>query len=219
MRVDEPKTIGVFAGLLDRNGKLLLQRRLEKSSLLPGKTFKGDWELPGGKIREKDILKALTMEVFWREMLREAKEELGVEIKTRYLRWPPLYLAVYTDEEKGINDWAFMIPIISSGDWDGWYAPEGLKREVMYVEPQTLKEVANRPKGDQLVSGWGKRMCRMALGALLHSSNRSYSREAEEMLDEIQSDWRETEYTDLSVIGQNYRPTGSPRILKYFGSQ
>ena len=31
-----PKTIGIFAGLLTKEGKLRLQRRIEKDSIIPG---------------------------------------------------------------------------------------------------------------------------------------------------------------------------------------
>ena len=42
-------TVGVFAGILDQTtGKLLLRQRVEEDSIIPGKSFKSNWELPGG---------------------------------------------------------------------------------------------------------------------------------------------------------------------------
>jgi len=183
----EPKTIGVFAGLLTSKGKLRLQRRTEKGSIAPGKTFKGDWELSGGRVKETDLRETLTLEVLKKELIREVKEELGIliEVSSNF----SIYRAVYEDPEKGICDWAFMIPIYPAY----WNDNAKAKRETIDVNPDELRELANRPKGDQLVSGWGKRMCRMSLGAF-YSFDIISREKVKEMLEEVKSDWRETEY-------------------------
>lgn len=178
-----PKTIGVFAGLLTSQGKLRLQRRVEKDSIIPGKTYEGDWELPGGRIKEKDIKKALTIEVLGEELRREVMEELGIPIAIP--KKPSIYLAKYEDLEKNICDWALMIPILSRD----WNENAKTKRTTIDVNPLELRGLAFRLKGNQLVSGWSKRMCRMSEGALFNSYK--YKEEAE----------RET-LTRLSRIGE-----------------
>jgi 8-oxo-dGTP diphosphatase len=61
------KTIEVSAGLVFRGGKLLITQRQADSHL------GGLWEFPGGK-REKD-------ETFKQCLIRELREELGIEVE------------------------------------------------------------------------------------------------------------------------------------------
>jgi len=188
--MEKPRTVGVFAGLLTNKGKVRLQRRIEKGSIIPGKTYEGDYELPGGRVEEKNLLKALTLEVLGKELIREVEEELGVVIK--HHPNPPLYLAIYEDAEKGICDWAFMIPVPSGPAY--WDESSPTKRTVIDVDPEELRKLADEPKGHQLLSGWGKRMCRMSLGALLQSHVEKYYTQAGDFLDTIKPDWYKTEY-------------------------
>ena len=182
--MEKPKTIGVFAGIINKEGKLLLQQRIEKRSIIPGKSYKGDWELPGGKVKEGSLRHALTLEVLTKELIREVKEELGLKLDA--IEPPYIYLTVFVNEEKGINDWAFMFPVFIDR------TSVKLKRKVVWVDPSELRELANRPKEEgQLLSGWGKRMSRMSLAAFLVSPiNRTI---AQEMLNEVRPDWRESE--------------------------
>jgi 8-oxo-dGTP diphosphatase len=64
-------TIEVAAGLVFREGKLLISRRAEGSHL------SGFWEFPGGK-REPN-------ESFEECLRRELREELGIEVEVRQL--------------------------------------------------------------------------------------------------------------------------------------
>lgn len=194
--MERPKTIGVFAGLLFEDGDLLLQVRTEKGSIYGSKdtTYQYNWELPGGKVKENDAMKALTLEVLGRNLVREVKEELGIKI-TQLPYWPALYLAIFVNKEKGINDWAFMIPIIPVY----WVMPKSLKREIIKVDVDKLTELANNPSGrGQLVSGFGKRMHRMSLGALYKNCmfNEPNSHKAKVLLNQIKPDWYQTEYSD-----------------------
>ena len=200
-----PKTIGVFAGLLTREGKLRLQRRIEKDSLIPGKTYEGDWELSGGRVEEKNIKKALTLEVLQAELIREVKEELGILIKFRPR--PSIYRTIYEDPEKGICDWALMIPI--PGPY--WDEIQDMKRTTIDVDPSGLRELANQPKGNQLVSGWGKRMCRMGEGAFLLSYVERFVRQAKDALTEMRPNWRKAEFFENAeeALSQFRRELGS----------
>jgi len=183
-----PKTIGIFAGLLTSSGKLRLQRRIEKGSIIPGKSYEGDYELPGGRVGENDLKKALSLEVLKNELTLRVEKDLGINVKTHIL--PSVYLAIFEDPAKDICDWAFMMPIMPFY-WDERASAE---RTTIDVSPQELYQLAQRPKGEQLLSGWGKRMCRLSLGALLNSSNPDYQFEARKYLDEIRPDWQTVEY-------------------------
>ncbi|HXK31920.1 MAG: hypothetical protein A2Z68_01075 [Candidatus Nealsonbacteria bacterium RBG_13_38_11] len=183
-------TVGVFFGLITREGKLRLQRRTEKGSpITPGISYKGDFELTGGGAREKDLRKVLTLKGLFNEAKREAKEELGLMVVAP--KKFPLYRAVFVNQEKGLEDWAFMIPVPP----ECWDEGTKTKRETIDINPEELMLLAFRPKGEQLLSGWGKRMCRMSLGAIFAAStNPKYVNEARILLTEVKPDWRQTEY-------------------------
>lgn len=66
------KTIYAVAGLLMRDGKLLIAERPE------GKPYSGYWEFPGGKVEEDEAGDAA--------IRRELQEELGVSV-LRAERW------------------------------------------------------------------------------------------------------------------------------------
>jgi len=186
----QPKTIGIFAGLMTSTGKLRLQRRIEQGSIIPGKSYEGDYELPGGRVGEKDLKKALTLEVLKNELILRVERDLGIAVRPHIL--PPVYLAVFEDRAKDICDWAFMMPVPPPPFYWDENAPTA--RTTVDVNPQELYDLAQRPKGEQLLSGWGKRMCRLSLGALLNSSSSDYQLEARKYLDEIRPDWQITEY-------------------------
>jgi ADP-ribose pyrophosphatase YjhB (NUDIX family) len=167
--------LSVFAGIFNEEGKLLLRRRRKESREIPC-PYEGDWELPGGTIEEENIWKIKDERIFGKELAREVMEETGLSIETPVM--PILYPAVYVNKEKGKIDCAFLIPI-------GIIAEEPTKGENIYVDPKELKERAERPIGEQLVSGWGKRMCRMALMAFQYSPNSKYKNDAKKLLAEI----------------------------------
>jgi len=175
-------TIGVFAGIFNENGKILLRRREEKNSIISSKSYKGDWELPGGTMEEDNIWKATSERIVGQELAREVEEETGISIEV--ISMPVMYPTVYISKKKRRVDFAFMIPV-------GIARERPTKGETTYVSPKELRELADRSKGGQLVSGWGRRMCRMALMALCNSPNHQYRDEAQKMLLEIQKDKRE----------------------------
>jgi len=188
--MERPKTIGIFAGLLTSKGKIRLQRRIEKDSIIPGKSYEGDYELPGGRVEEKDLKKALNLETLKNELILRVEKDLGIAIRPCIL--PSVYLTIFEDPSKGICDWAFMVPIPPPPFY--WNENAPTKRTTFDVSPQELYELARRPKGEQLLSGWGKRMCRMSLGALLDSPNKEFGLQAQRYLNGIKPDWQATEH-------------------------
>lgn len=175
MAVSKP-AIGIFAGIFNEAGKLLLRRREERDSIVPGKSFKGDWELPGGGVEDENNGQALDERIIGAELAREVTEEIGIHVSV-----PPMPV-MFPAVSKGGDDWAFVIPV-------GICTERVAKGEIKHVSPQELRELAKRPEGEQLISGWGRRMSRMALMALCHSPNLQYREEAQTMLSDIQREW------------------------------
>ena len=177
--------LGVYAGILNpkKEGKLLLRRRVEEDSILPGKSFKGNWELPGGGVMETE-----KPGYDWpiRELRREVEDEVGISIQVDPM--PPMY-PVFFKGPIGY-DLAQVTPIITEA--------EPTRGETIYVSPPELERLAeefvpaNKEKGIDgkgIVSGKGKRMHCMALAALSHSPNPEFAKQAQEMLAEIQKGW------------------------------
>jgi ADP-ribose pyrophosphatase YjhB (NUDIX family) len=167
--VIQPK-IGVFAGIFDEEGKLLVKRRPENISL------PGDWDLPGGGVDAEKAIQALDERIIGQELAKEVEEETGIQI-------PPLspMPAMYPAVIKGGSDWAFVILI-------GGLKQRPTKGEWKYVSPEELCQLAEGLEGNRLVSGPGKRMHRLCLRILASrdSPNRRYYGQAFQMLIEIQ---------------------------------
>jgi 8-oxo-dGTP pyrophosphatase MutT (NUDIX family) len=176
-------TVGVFAGIFNESGKLLLRRREEGNSIISSESNLGEWELPGGTVEEENVLKT-TSEFIGKELAREVEEETGLLIEVALM--PAMFPAVYVTKEKKMIDIAFMIPV-------GIVEDKPTKSKTIYVSPKELGRLDGRSKNDRIVSGWGKRMCRMALMALCYSPSRQYRKEARKMLSEIQIDNRRSE--------------------------
>ena len=188
-------TVGVYAGIISGfvggNGGILLRRRTETSSIIPGKSFKGCWELPGGGIRETEE-KEISYHYAVTELIREVIEELGV-VKV-YIKPTPAFYPVMFKGPAGYD--LAMVTVINTSD----IVHEGpIKADCAFASPQEVNEeaknfvAADKQKGIDgkgLLSGYGKRMHCMALLALSHSSNPEYARQASETLAEIQKQWR-----------------------------
>lgn len=167
-------TIGIFAGIFNEEGKLLLRQRPAGSS------FAGEWELPGCGVDADSASKALDERIVVQELAREVKEETGISI-------PPMLpmVAMYPAVLRAGGDWAFAILV-------GLVQEKPSKGETRYVSPQELRELAEGPEGNRLLSGWGKRMCRLCLRILASrdAPNREYAKQAGEMLTKIMEGWK-----------------------------
>lgn len=177
--------IGAFRGLITKAGKIRLQMRTEKGSMFgPNVSYKGDFELPGGAVKEKDLKKVLTVEGLLQESAKEVKEELGISVSDPQKF--SLYRAVHIYPD-GREDWAFMIPTPP----DCWDETAQMKRKIVDVDPTQLYMLGEL----MLVVSGMKRMWRMGQGAIYAISSDETSRaEAEDMLNEVKPDWRKTEY-------------------------
>ena len=115
--------------LVDPDGRVLLARRPT------GKPMEGLWEFPGGKIeageRHEDTL------------IRELKEELGIDVKKDCLA--PLTFASHAYEE-----FHLLMPLYICRRWDGMVvAKEG--QELAWVKPQQLKDYPMPPADKPLI--------------------------------------------------------------------
>jgi len=164
-------TIGLSAGMFDEEGKLLLKRRTEKESL------PRDWDLPGGAVEAENNAKTDDEWIVAKELSREIEEETGLKIPIDTIGRMPIMHPVVI---KGGDDWAFVIAV--AGNYG-----DPSKGEFKYVSPEELKELANGPQGNRLVSGWRKRMSRLALLAFTHSPNEEYRKQAWLYLEDILS--------------------------------
>ena len=168
--VIRPK-IGLFAGIFNEEGKLLLKRRPKNISL------PGDWDLPGGGVDTERAMQALDERIIGQELTREVEEETGIKIP-RLPSMPAMFPAVI----KGGGDWAFVILI-------GVLKERPTKGEWRYVSPEELRQLSEGPEGNRLVSGPGKRMHRLCLRIFtsLHSPPWHYG-QAFHMLAKIQTE-------------------------------
>jgi 8-oxo-dGTP pyrophosphatase MutT (NUDIX family) len=160
-------TIGVFAGIFDEEGKLLLKK------ITSGK-FAGEWDLPGGGVDGKRSSQAPDERIFWEELVRHVEEEAGISISvtSRSRILAPAVL-------KGGGDWAFPIVV-------GICKEKPTKGETGYYSPREIRELARGSEGNRLLSGEDKRMYRLAMRLACHSPNPEYAREAEEIISETQ---------------------------------
>ena len=115
--------------LIDTDGRVLLTRRP------PGKPMAGLWEFPGGKVepdeRPEDAL------------IRELKEELGIEVREACLS--PLTFASHS-----YDDFQLLMPLWVCRRWDGFVNPhEG--QECTWVRPERLRDYPMPPADVPLI--------------------------------------------------------------------
>jgi len=122
-------TLVVAVALVDTDNRVLLARRPE------GKALAGLWEFPGGKIepdeRPEDAL------------IRELREELGIEVKAPCLA--PLAFASHA-----YDDFHLLMPLYICRKWQGFVqAREG--QALKWVSPKALRDYAMPPADAPLI--------------------------------------------------------------------
>lgn len=122
-------TIGLFAGIFNSDGKLLVKRRPQNESL------PGDWDLPGGGVEENAAKEILNERIIASELAREVGEEIGLEVESMIQPMPAMYPATLSDK-----DWAFVVII-------GVVNETPTKGEYKYVSPAELMELAEASVG------------------------------------------------------------------------
>jgi 8-oxo-dGTP diphosphatase len=109
--------------LVDVDGRVLIARRPE------GKPMAGLWEFPGGKVEAGERPETA--------LLRELKEELGIDVSEACLA--PLTFASHV-----YSDFHLLMPLYVCRRWEGTVtAREG--QELAWVKPRKLREYQMPP--------------------------------------------------------------------------
>lgn len=167
-------TIGVFAGIFSTTGQVV-------GKMITTGRFAGEIDLPGGGIDAQRASGALDERIIFAELIREVREEIGLDLGKPTASWKVHLPAVL----KGGGDWAIPISIRPT---IGIFAPQNC----LFLSPSDVERSARGPEGNRILSGWGKRMHRMFLRLLCDSPNPTHAVEASGMLAELN---REMEIT------------------------
>jgi 8-oxo-dGTP diphosphatase len=116
--------------LIDADGRVLIAQRP------PGKSMAGLWEFPGGKVEAGERPE--------QSLIRELKEELGIDVKEECLA--PLTFASHL-----YPDFHLLMPLYVCRRWEGFVAAqEG--QQLKWVRPTELRDYPMPPADEPLIS-------------------------------------------------------------------
>ena len=116
--------------LIDADGRVLLAQRPQ------GKSMAGLWEFPGGKVESGERPE--------QSLIRELKEELGIDVKEECLA--PLTFASHL-----YPDFHLLMPLYVCRRWEGLArAQEG--QRLKWVRPTELRDYPMPPADEPLIS-------------------------------------------------------------------
>lgn len=122
-------TLVVACALIDADHRVLVTQRPE------GKALAGLWEFPGGKLE--------TGERPEEALIRELREELGIEVKQACLA--PLVFASHAYES-----FHLLMPLYVCRRWEGIPVPQE-QQAMKWVRPGKLRELAMPPADEPLI--------------------------------------------------------------------
>lgn len=121
--------IVVACALVDEDGRVLLAQRPE------GKALAGLWEFPGGKLDAGERPEAA--------LIRELKEELGIDVKEACL-------APFAFASHAYPEFHLLMPLYVCRRWEGTVAPlEG--QALKWVRPTKLRDYPMPPADEPLI--------------------------------------------------------------------
>jgi 8-oxo-dGTP diphosphatase len=127
---DRPLVLVAAVALVDVDGRVLIAQRPE------GKSMAGLWEFPGGKVHDGETPEAA--------LVRELREELGIDIKTACL-------APFTFASHLYPDFHLLMPLYLCRRWSGTVTPlEG--QELTWARPNRLADYPMPPADVPLVA-------------------------------------------------------------------
>jgi len=200
MTEKRPNTVGAFLGLITSKGRVRYQMRIE-NDLIAGISYKGDFELPGGRVRKKDLRVVLTPDELFKAAAKRTKEEMGITVAV-----PDnimIYRTIFENYTTEKIDWAFMIPILPKY----WDETAEVKRKIVDLDPDDL-DVLERLN---LIFSGKKRMYRMGLAAMyLGCNNSMWHGRPEELLNMAMPGWKEIEclYSGESALADIRKELG-----------
>jgi 8-oxo-dGTP diphosphatase len=119
----------VAVAMIDPDGRVLLARRPA------GKEHGGLWEFPGGKVEAGETPEAA--------LIRELKEELGVDV-------PPRCLAPLTFASHAYPNYHLLMPLYACRNWEGEPEPrEG--QALAWVRRERLRDYPMPPADEPLI--------------------------------------------------------------------
>ena len=119
----------VAVALVDADGRVLIAQRPE------GKAMAGLWEFPGGKLGANETPEDA--------LIRELREELGIEVKAACLA--PLTFASHA-----YDDFHLLMPLYICRRWEGFVQPlEG--QALKWVRPKDLRAYPMPPADEPLI--------------------------------------------------------------------
>ncbi|BCP55115.1 NTP pyrophosphohydrolase [Kaistia sp. 32K] len=120
----------VACALVDADNRILIAQRPE------GKALAGLWEFPGGKVDAGETPEDA--------LIRELREELGVETKTACLA--PLTFASHT-----YDDFHLLMPLYVCRRWTGF--PQSLEGQALkWVRAKQLRDYPMPPADEPLIA-------------------------------------------------------------------
>jgi 8-oxo-dGTP diphosphatase len=125
----QPLVLVAACALVDADGRVLLAQRPE------GKALAGLWEFPGGKVEKGETPEDT--------LIRELREELGIEVK-------PACLAPFTFASHAYEYMHLLMPLYVCRRWEGTVqALEGQK--LAWVEPKKMRAYPMPPADEPLI--------------------------------------------------------------------
>jgi len=125
-----PLVLVVAVALIDADGRVLLAQRPE------GKPMAGLWEFPGGKVNVNETPEAA--------LIRELKEELGIDVKKACLA--PFVFASHAYES-----FHLLMPLYLCRRWDGFV--QALEHPaIAWVRPEKMGDYPMPPADEPLVA-------------------------------------------------------------------
>jgi 8-oxo-dGTP diphosphatase len=115
--------------LIDADGRVLLAQRP------PGKSMAGLWEFPGGKVENGERPE--------QSLIRELKEELGIDVKEECLA--PLTFASHL-----YSDFHLLMPLYVCRRWEGIVEAREAQR-LKWVWPHDLRNYPMPPADEPLI--------------------------------------------------------------------